>query len=222
MERMTVKQSVADAGRVSAGNSKMPGSTYAISATKCNVGGKLLNVKGSVCSRCYAIKLEKLRPSVHQGWSANYEKATNLIASAPNKWVAACVFQINRHAEKSGEAYHRWFDSGDLQSVDMLAAMCEVATQTPHIRHWLPTREAKIVKDFLAQGGIVPSNMVIRVSATMINDKPISGYVNTSTVHNKDGAPVGHVCPAQTQGGKCGECRACWTTSVANVSYPLH
>lgn len=35
--------------------SKMPGYSYGISATKCQTGGKLRGVPGSVCSGCYAL-----------------------------------------------------------------------------------------------------------------------------------------------------------------------
>lgn len=220
--KITVKAAVEVAGKVSEGNSKMPGSTFAISAKECRVGGKLATVKGSVCDRCYALKLQKLRPSVDKGWTANYERAVGSIERNPEGWVAACKFQIERIAKKTGVLNHRWFDSGDLQSVAMLAAICEVARQTPTIAHWLPTREAKIVKDYQKQGGEVPANLVIRISATMIGDKPVSGYANTSTVHRKGETPEGHVCPAPQQGGNCGDCRACWNPDVANVSYCLH
>ena len=220
--QLTVKAAVETAGRISAGNSKMPGSTFAISAKECLVGAKLAKVEGSVCSRCYALKLQKLRPSVDQGWTANYEKATRMIDANPEGWVKACVFQINRIAAKTGVPNHRWFDSGDLQSVAMLAAICAVAEATPEIAHWLPTREAKIVKDYLKQGGTIPSNLVVRVSSTMIGDAPLSGHANTSTVHRKGDEPAGHVCPASQQGGNCGDCRACWSPAVKNVSYPLH
>lgn len=231
MESMTLKAAKEAAGNVSLGNGKMPGSTYAISATKCGVGSKLVNVKGSTCAKCYALKLEKLRPSVHQGWLGNYEKATRLIESNPSQWVAACTFQIKRAFLKTGEPFHRWFDSGDLQSVAMLSAICDVARQTPTFRHWLPTREAAIVKAYKAQGGKVPSNLIIRVSSTMVDDNPIAGHASTSTVH-KASEPVGHVCPASSPKHKamsddgktanCGPCRACWDSAVENVSYPLH
>lgn len=222
MQNMTLKAAQADAGKVSLGNGKMPGSTYAISATMCKVGGKLAKVKDSTCSKCYALKLEKLRPSVHQGWLANYEKAVRLIDTNPAQWVAACVFQINRAYLKSNQPFHRWFDSGDLQSVAMLSAICDVAKATPSISHWLPTREAAIVKAFKAQGGTIPANLVIRVSSVMVNDKPIAGHANTSTVHRKGLTPIGHACPASTQGNNCGACRACWQPNVSNISYPLH
>lgn len=232
MATMTLKSAQTNAGKISLGNGKMPGSTFAISATKCKVGGKLAQVKDSTCSKCYALKLEKLRPSVHQGWLANYEKATRLIDSNPAQWIAACVFQINRAFLKSGEPFHRWFDSGDLQSVQMLDAICKVALATPTISHWLPTRESAIVKAYVNQGGNVPANLVIRVSSTMIGDKPIRGHANTSTVHREGKPHIGHACPASSPEHKakspdgktsnCADCRACWNPSVSNVSYPLH
>jgi len=218
---MTLKAAIADAGKVSLGNSKMPGTTFAISATKCKVGGKLATIKGSTCDRCYALKLEKLRPSVHQGWMANYLKATQTIATNPKQWANAAAFQINRAFQKTNEPFHRWFDSGDLQSVEMLDAIANVARLTPNIRHWLPTREAKIVKDWLNAGGLVPANLVIRISSTMIGDAPRNA-LHTSTVHRKTDTVHGHACPARNQGNACGDCRACWDASVNNVSYPLH
>lgn len=218
----TLKASQDAAGKVSNLNSKMPGSTFAISASKCLVGGKLIKVIGSTCHRCYAIKLENVRPSVRMRWGNNYLKATSLIASNPAKWSDAMAFQINRMALKSGEYFHRWFDSGDLQSVEMLAAIVATCIKTPLVSHWLPTREASIVKAYLKANGSLPANLIIRASATMINDKPLKGHANTSTVHRKDAKPYGHVCPASHQGNSCGDCRACWSHTVANVSYPLH
>lgn len=218
----TVKASIEQAGRVSAGNSKMPGSTFATDAFACKVGSKLAKVEGSVCSGCYARRIQKMRPSVNQGWMANYLKAVTLINSNPDKWADAMAFQINRHATKSGENYHRWFDSGDLDSVAMLRAIVLACEKTPQIKHWLPTREAKIVKAYRKQYGLEPSNLVIRVSATMIGDKPIAGHDLTSTVHRKGETSHGYACPAPTQGNNCGDCRACWSAFVPNVSYTKH
>lgn len=217
---MTLKAAIADAGKVSLGNGKMPGSTFAMSATMCKTGGKLAAIKNSTCSRCYALKLEKLRPSVHQGWLTNYTKATTMIENNPEQWAKAAAFQIERAYAKTNEPYHRWFDSGDLQSIAMLDAIARVARLTPHIRHWLPTREATIVRDWLASN-VCPDNLIIRVSSTMIGDGPRNAAY-TSTVHRKNEAHVGHACPASKQGNQCGTCRACWSWDVLNVSYPLH
>ena len=217
---MLVKEAK-EAANISKGNSKMPGSTFATDSFACRVGSKLAKLKGSVCESCYARRIQKLRPTVNIGWKANYEKATRLLAHAPEKWIAACAFQINRIAMQTGEKYHRWFDSGDLDSVDMLRAICSVADQTPAIKHWLPTREIGIVLEYARAGGIVPSNLIIRVSSPMIGDKPLS-LANTSTVHREGQESYGHKCPAPTQGNNCGDCRACWNPAIKNISYTKH
>ena len=222
---MTLKSAKESAGKLSTGNSKMPGSTFATDAFACKVGDKLAAVEGSVCNGCYARRIQRMRPSVQKGWSSNQLLAVNLIANAPDKWIAAMEFQINKAAIKTGESYHRWFDSGDLDSVDMLAAIVKVARKTPHIKHWLPTRETGIVKAYRAQGGSIPRNLRIRISATMVGDTPVTSAkrlgVSTSTVHRKGESYVGHQCPAPDQGGNCGDCRHCWLSPV-NVSYRKH
>lgn len=208
--------------QISNGNTKMPGTTFSQSARACHIGQKLAKIEGSVCKSCYALKIQNLRPNVNKSWESNTEKARHWIATNPQQWVDACVFQITRAALKSSVYNHRWFDSGDLDSVDQLAAIARVAELTPEIAHWLPTREAGIVKQWLAQGGICPKNLVIRISSTMVGDKPISGYSNTSTVHIKGKEHHGHACPAPSQGNNCGDCRACWNPAVANISYIKH
>lgn len=220
-QRWTVKAAT-EISRISAGNSKMPGSTFSTDAFACHVGSKLAKVEGSVCSGCYARKIQKLRPSVNKGWQANYIKAVTMINSNPDKWADAVAFQIMRIANKTGEMYHRWFDSGDLDSVEMLRAIVKACEKTPQIKHWLPTREAKIVKQYRKTYGQEPKNLVIRVSATMIGDKPVAGHALTSTVHRKGSTVYGYACPAPKQGNSCGDCRACWSVDVANVSYTKH
>jgi len=216
---ITLKEAQENAGKISIANRKMPGSTFGISAKDCNVGGKLAQLKGSVCYKCYALRAQKRYPSVNTGWTNNLNKAARLIDTDPQRWVRFITFQIRKAYEKTGEAYHRWFDSGDLQSPAMLQAICDVARATPEIRHWLPTRETKIVKDFT---GPIPDNLIVRISSPMVDDKPIAAWYWTSTVHSKASEPVGHVCPASKQGNACGSCRACWSDDVRNISYPLH
>ena len=240
------------AGAVTTRNTKMPGSAFAVSALHCKAGSKLAKIKGSTCHKCYAIKLQKMRPSVNMGWTNNLHRSVDAIANDPDAWVAAMVRQITHFAAKTGQPYHRWFDSGDLQSVEMLSAICQIAVMTPEVSHWLPTREAGMVKRYRKAGGFIPTNLVIRVSATMIDDAPIANHSHTSTVHRKDINPKvhGHECPAyrthdnkdgtfevlsdehfhslNREGrkpydfGHCGDCRACWSADVPNVSYGLH
>jgi hypothetical protein len=172
-----------------------------------------------------ARRIQKMRPSVNMGWSKNQIKTEQTLAIDPTLWEAAVLFQIKR----MGFTEHRWLDSGDVPNVQFLASVCEVARQTPNIAHWLPTREVKILLAFIKQYGVhyIPDNLTIRVSSPMVDDKPLQAFANmpritTSTVHNKQTKPVGHVCPARTQNNECGPCRACWSGAVGNVSYPIH
>tara|TARA_B000000609_G_scaffold120441_1_gene94384 strand:- start:779 stop:1225 length:447 start_codon:yes stop_codon:yes gene_type:complete len=137
------------------------------------------------------------------------------------KWVELMVETIN----KTRSPYFRWFDSGDVQSVQHGHQILEVCERTPGKSHWIPTRETKIWKTVLLQRkGMLPGNVVLRASATMVNDSPLKSFENTSTVHdeNYQGPSLGHICPASQQSGKCGDCRACWNAEVKNVSYPKH
>lgn len=229
LDRKITLKSQQEFGKIGVTNGKMPGTAYAISPSKCHVGSKLADVLGSTCHKCYALRIEQFRESARKGWSANLDKAAHWIETAPDAWSDAMAFQIRWQLQKLGENVHRWFDAGDLQSIKMLRAIVRVCELTPEIRHWLPTREAAIVKAWRAEGGIEPANLVIRISATMVGDKPLN-YPNTSTVHRKDQQAFGHACPASSPKHRalndgnsfCGPCRACWDKSVPNVSYPLH
>jgi len=149
-------------------------------------------------------------------------------------WVSAMVFQIERQAKKTNVYYHRWFDAGDLQSEQMFKAICLVCERTPNIKHWLPTQERKYINVYA-----IPKNLCVRISGTKVNGKPNYlrnfqsdyGFYNksfsfdnicTSTVHTKDHEPIGKECKAYTRENNCGTCRACWDTTVKNVSYKKH
>ena len=202
-------------GKISTGNSKMPGTTFAIDAFACKTGGKLAKIKGTPCHVCYARKLQKLRPSVDKGWKANLAKWDS---ANPDQWTHAMAFQIIRY---NSDGFHRWFDSGDLQSVAMLQAIVEVCRIARKIKHWLPTQERAIVAAYVKSGGKIPGNLVIRLSGPKINGKA-PNYANTSTVFDKHGQAIGKECKAYTRGNQCGDCRACWDKSVPNISYNKH
>ena len=77
-----------------------------------------------------------------------------------------------------------------------------------------------MVRDYLAsEARGFPSNLVVRVSAVMIGQPNVKLM---GTVSSTVGANIGHACPAYSQGGQCGDCRACWNNSVESVDYPLH
>ena len=210
--------------------SKMPGTSYGIPAQHCLTGGKLVNVAGSVCEGCYAFHGNYQYPSVEQGQAKRFAGLTH------EQWVNAMVRMIT-HIHKTGMGrngpiqvgHHRWHDAGDLQSEQHFANICAVAAATPHIEHWLPTRELAIVLRYIANGGIVPSNLCVRVSDTMIDGNPTRAWPITSGVTKRqwfsplgDDTPITNICPAPDQDGECKDCRLCWDKTVERTTYRFH
>jgi hypothetical protein len=223
MEITTLKQARANAWTIGKA-SKMPGTTYGIPAQACKTGSKLHKVKGSICNKCYALNGNYQYPSVK---TAQERRLASL--DSPH-WIPAMVMMIN-HAQTTGKVrgepivkgYHRWHDSGDVQSVMHLGMICEVARRTPKVKHWLPLRELKMLLDYITQGGTIPPNLIPRVSATMIDGRATTKWKWTSEVHSGDTVRDGvHDCPARFQDNSCGDCRACWNSEVETVSYHEH
>lgn len=220
--------------------SKMPGTAYGLSALACVAGAKLARVPGTVCSACYALKGGYARGTVLKAHAARLAGLSN------PEWVRAMILLILHYHRKprikvdlgivgvrrqraggdrhqwNESGFHRWHDSGDLQSVEHLAKVCEVARGTPSVRHWLPTQELGVVKAFVAGGGSIPRNLVVRVSSVMVDDQTRRAWPTTSSVFAASRPSDGYVCPAPFQGHRCQTCRACWNPEVAHVAYSLH
>ena len=183
--------------------SKMPGWSIGIPAKECKTGGKLQQVKGSVCYDCYALKGCYVFKVVQD---AQYRR---LAAISSPLWVEAMATLIN---SKKPDVF-RWHDSGDVQDLKHLQKIYEVCKLTPTKKHWMPTREAWI-RDHLQE---CPKNLIIRLSMTMIDQAAAGSWPHTSTV-----VTSAATCPAPDQGGKCLDCRACWSDGVSNIAYGKH
>jgi len=208
---------IKDARAISGGltvTTKMPCDTYSLSALDCNVGSKLQRVENSVCSHCYALKgnYKRFHKSIYKAMSERKKALKNKL------WVQAMVKLINAQAIRNGN-YFRWHDSGDIQSLAHLKKIIEVCKKTSNILHWLPTRERKIINMIPK----IPKNLIIRLSATMIN-KHSSWDGNTSSVISNTlfAKKSDFVCLASKQGGQCKKCRACWDKTIKNIAYLKH
>lgn len=194
---------------------KMPGYSYNLPATHCKTGSKLRNIPGSVCSKCYACKGNYTR-------FKHVSEAQNRRLQALNHplWSEAMVAAIKRYSAKSG--VFRWHDAGDVQSIDHLRRIINIARRTPNVKHWLPTKETKLIKLAISKGLRIPSNLIIRHSVHMIGDKPgpeLKG-LKTSTVN----AGYGFICPVKSGTETCDTycCRACWQKGINNIDYRSH
>jgi hypothetical protein len=183
--------------------SKMPGWSIGIPAKECKTGGKLQQVKGSVCYDCYALKGCYVFKVVQK---AQYRR---LRAISHPDWVLAMSTLIN---SKKPDVF-RWHDSGDVQDFTHLMKIFQVCKATPTKKHWMPTREAWI-KDHLH---LAPNNLVIRFSAPMVDQRAPLSWSNSSEV-----VTSGATCPAPKQNNECRDCRACWDATIKTVSYGKH
>ena len=208
---MLIKEAKAITGGLSKPN-KMPGPSINLPASQCITGRKLVNVPGSTCSGCYALK-------------GRYKFKNTLIAMARRlaklhdpRWIDAMVTLINgRHWQKPQPVF-RWHDSGDLQSVQHLKNIFEVCKRTPATAHWLPTREARFIS--LMDPDVVPKNLKIVLSDHMNNQRVTPAWwpytSGVTTDHNQVS------CPASNQGNKCLDCRKCWDRGTKRVIYGKH
>lgn len=197
--------------------SKMPCKSYSLPTEACITGFKMSQIEGSICSMCYADK------GFYQVYANNIKPAqfARLDSIDSDYWVSGMVAHIGN------DAYFRWHDSGDLQSLEHFEKIVAVCMETLLTLHWLPTREYGIIKAFIAKHGknSIPKNLIVRLSA-MYPDKPVTvpvslqgvAGVTVSNVHTDK--PIGESCKAPSQGGACKDCRLCWSGAV--VSYALH
>ena len=182
---------------------KMPCYSINLPAWACKLGSILAKISGTTCYGCYALKNRYIMPIQQAAMIRRLKALTH------GSWTAAMITLI------TGHKYFRWHDSGDLQGPDHLKNIIEVAKATPDAKHWLPTREYKLLQ--FMDPAIIPKNLLIRVSATKVNGPAPSWWPWTSTV-----STTTKTCPAPDQGGKCLDCRACWSRHTPNVVYAQH
>jgi len=195
--------------------SKMPCKSYSLPTEACQTGYRMAQIKGSICNSCYADK----------GFYKMYAKTikpaqfARLDSINDPHWVDAMVNLIGN------DSYFRFHDSGDLQGVDHLRKIAQIADRLPKCLFWLPTREYAMIKQYIDKFGALPKNLFVRLSA-MYPDKPViipkslQGFSNITASNVHTSKPIGKACVAPMQGGACVDCRACWTNAV--ISYKLH
>lgn len=163
-----------------------------------------------VCQGCYATQgfyhmpdAISLRKSNKEDWQTD-------------DWVERMVKAL------SNQKKFRWFDSGDIYSVDLAWKIYDICRATPHVKHWLPTRMHKFEKYFNVLGALscLP-NVVVRYSADNVEEQ-IEGETTSMVIKKHEHRRGVHVCPSSLQEGKCGTCMACWDKGVKVVAYVAH
>lgn len=172
------------------------------------VGGGLVDA----CKGCYATTGNYNYPNVKAPRAFNKEDWKR------DEWVSDMVNAL----QDSG--FFRWFDSGDVYSLELAEKIRQVMEQTPWVKHWLPTRMEKFVKfQQVIQSMRALPNVTVRFSADSIDGTYTSGLHGSVIVPDTESVPSGAtLCRAYENAGKCNGCRACYDKSVDVIAYPAH
>ena len=185
--------------KISSGNSKM-GAIPSVSLP----AGVTCRQDCECSKKCYAKRLERMRPSVHQAYQHNYDLLTH---DSDTYWreVEASIMMSR---------FFRYHVSGDIPDNVYLAHMIEIAERNPHCEMLCFTKKYNLVNDHLDLGGTIPKNLHIIFSGWR-GMKMVNPYnLPEAHVRYRDGTTTARE-NAKPCGGNCTECAitdgGCWT-----------
>lgn len=160
--------------------------------------------------KCYARKLERLRPAVRNAYRHNLEVLQN---DPDTYWreVEAAIMLTR---------FFRFHVSGDIPDNKYFDRMVEVAERNQHCQILCFTKKYEIVNDYIADNWAIPDNLRVIFSAW--DNLPVDNPHNlpVAYVRFRDGhtdAPE----KAINCGGNCSECAStdggCWTLEVGEA-----
>lgn len=160
--------------------------------------------------KCYARKIERLRPAVRNAYRHNLEVLQN---DPDTYWreVEAAIMLTR---------FFRFHVSGDIPNDKYLDRMAEIAERNPHCQMLCFTKMYEIVNNYIADNWAIPENLHIIFSAW--DNLPVDNPYNfpVAYVKFKDGhteAPE----DAVKCNGNCSECAStdggCWTLGIGEA-----
>lgn len=154
--------------------------------------------------KCYARKLERLRPAV----AAAYKRNLDVLRSDPDTYwreVEAAIM-LSR--------FFRFHVSGDIPDITYLIRMVDVAQRNQHCQILCFTKKYELVNDCLSGGAVLPSNLHIILSAWTGLEMQNPFLLPEAHVRYRDGSTTARD-DAKLCGGNCTECACtddgCWT-----------
>lgn len=186
---------------ISKGNTKM-GSIPSVSLPS------VVTCRKCECQKkCYARKIERLRPNV----AAAYKNNLDILLNDPNTYwreVEAAVMTSR---------FFRFHVSGDIPNGDYLRHMFQIAERNGHCEILCFTKKYTLVNDLLqkrrALGRVIPSNLHIIFSGWKGLDMENPYSLPEAHVRYRDGSTTARPDAAEC-GGNCTECAitdaGCW------------
>lgn len=178
--------------KLSKGNSKM-GSIPSVSLPA------IKTCRQCACQeKCYAYKLERLRPAVRNAYQHNLEV---LLKEPETYWreVEASVMMSR---------FFRFHVSGDIPTQEYLANMVAVAGRNSHCEILCFTKRYEMVNEFIEKNGELPSNLHMIFSGWIGLDMVNPFSLPEAHVRYRDGSTTARDDAVEC----CGNCTECALT----------
>lgn len=153
--------------------------------------------------KCYARKLERLRPTV----AAAYQRNMDILQNDPDTYwreVEAAIM-LSR--------FFRFHVSGDIPNSPYLIRMVGVAQRNKHCQILCFTKKYELVNDYLSGGGTFPENLHMILSAWAGLEMQNPFLLPEAHVRYRDGSTTARA-DAKDCGGNCSNCACtddgCW------------
>ena len=184
--------------KISPGNSKL-GSIPSVSLPSV-----VTCIQCGCQEKCYARRIENLRPNVAKAYATNYE----LLQTKSD------VYWREVEASIMMSRFFRFHVSGDIVDSEYFTQMVRIAERNPHCEVLCFTKKYKIINDYISQEWVLPKNLHIVFSAwvglEMVN--PFS--LPEAHVRYRDGTTTARD-DAKECSGNCSECAitdgGCWS-----------
>lgn len=185
--------------KVSKGNAKL-GQIQSVSLP----AGLTCRGDSECAKKCYAMRLERMRPSVRSAYKHNYE----LLKRSP------AIFWREIEASIMMSRFFRFHVSGDIPDTSYLKHMVEIAARNQHCDILCFTKKYEIVNGFIACGGVIPNNLHLILSAWRGLKMENPYGLPEAHVRYRDGTTTASTTAVEC-GGNCTDCAmtdgGCWT-----------
>ena len=184
--------------KISKGNSKL-GAIPSVSLPS------IKTCRNCACQeKCYAQKLERLRPAVRNAYQHNLEV---WLKDPETYWreVEASIMMSR---------FFRFHVSGDIPSFKYLVNMVEIARRQPHCEILCFTKKYNLVNELIEQGGELPRNLHMIFSGWVGLEMANPFSLPEAHVRYRDGSTTAREDAIECS-GNCTECAltegGCWS-----------
>lgn len=101
--------------------------------------------------KCYAKRLERLRPVVRKAYQHNFK----LLKQSPN------IYWREVEASIMMSRFFRFHVSGDIPDSEYFKHMIKISNRNQHCEILCFTKKFELINDYLDSGGVIPKNLHI-------------------------------------------------------------